>query len=84
MDANPNPNPNPTPNDEAALAAAAAAEAAKAKTKPAEKLVKVRVLAECSWGPIGTVALVPKAVADAGGDVDANPAAVAYAESLKP
>lgn len=50
--------------------------------KPAKK-VKVRVLVDCSLGKCNDVVeLDADAVASHGGEVDAHPSAVAYAEKL--
>lgn len=52
-----------------------------------EKAVKVRVLVACAYGQPDDVAELPAAVAKAAvadGLVDADKAAVAYAQSLKP
>lgn len=55
------------------------------KTKPTGE-VKVRVLADCIHGRVNDVVTLPAdvaAIAVEHGEVDAAPAAVAYAESLK-
>lgn len=53
--------------------------------KPAEK-TKARVLLDCAYGKVDQVIEIEAAdlaVAQASGQVDTDPAAVAYAESLK-
>lgn len=55
-----------------------------AKKKAAEGQVKARVLVDCHLGKIDeVVTLEATEVAQCAGLVDADPAAVAYAESLK-
>lgn len=53
-----------------------------AKAKVADGQVKARVLSDGVFGKVNDVVVVDKAVADAAGDLDAHPDAVAYAESL--
>lgn len=52
------------------------------KTKSEDGQVKARVLVDCAHGKCNDVVLVPLSVADASPELDANPDAVAYAESL--
>ena len=47
------------------------------------EIVKVRVLGGSIYGKVNEVVEVPAAVAAATPELDADPAAVAYAESLK-
>jgi len=55
-----------------------------AKKQAAEGQVKARVLVDCHLGKVDeVVALEAAEVAQCAGLVDADPAAVAYAESLK-
>lgn len=54
----------------------------KPAVKAAEGQVKVRVLVDCEHGKSGDVAVVDAKIVDSlAGVVDANPDAVAYAES---
>ena len=53
-----------------------------APTSSKGKLVKARVLVECEHGKPNEVVTVSAAVAKASDQLDADPAAVAYAESL--
>lgn len=53
------------------------------KPVPNEGMVKARVLVDCNYGKVNDVVQITQAEADASGDVDAHPDAVAYAESLK-
>lgn len=54
-----------------------------AKNQPAEGMVKARVLLDCAYGKVDSVVEVTQAeAAAAAGQLDADPAAVAYAESL--
>lgn len=54
-----------------------------AKKDEAPKTVKARVLIDCHFGKVDDVVEVDEDVAAASSDLDANPDAVAYAESLK-
>ena len=53
-----------------------------ATKKHTEELVKARVLAEGQYGRVNDVVKVAPAEAEASGELDASPEAVAYAESL--
>lgn len=69
--------------DEAKQSQAADQPAAERKIVDAVSQVKVRVLCDCVYGKCGDVALIDAdQVASLTGVVDADPAAVAYAESL--
>lgn len=68
-----------------ATAEAAAADAAGKQPEPPakrERMVKARVLFDGTHGKINSVVTVPASVAREADDLDPNPAAVAYAESL--
>lgn len=55
-----------------------------AKDQKPESKIKVRVLRECAHGAPGDVAEIDAALVESlAGVVDADPAAVEYAESLK-
>lgn len=57
--------------------------ATKKQSTPADGLVKVRILVDCTYGKVNDVVEITQAEAEASSDVDAHPDAVAYAESLK-
>ena len=46
------------------------------------KLVSARVLTDCAFGKANSIAMVPADVAEASTELDANEAAVAYAQLL--
>lgn len=52
--------------------------------KKDEPVVKARVLVDGGYGAVNDVVEVPESEAKASSDLDADPDAVAYAESLKP
>jgi hypothetical protein len=53
-----------------------------AKPKVAEGQVKARVLVDGAFGKVNDIVVVDKAMAEAAGDLDPHPEAVAYAESI--
>ena len=55
---------------------------AKNQTPTAAETVKARVLVDGAYGKANDVVDVPAAEAETSGELDANPEAVAYAESL--
>lgn len=55
---------------------------AKNQTPTAAETVKARVLVDGAYGKVNDVVEVPAAEAEASGELDAHPDAVAYAESL--
>ncbi|CAN7493433.1 hypothetical protein LJR074_003388 [Acidovorax sp. LjRoot74] len=55
---------------------------AKNQTPTAAETVKARVLVDGAYGKVNDVVDVPAAEAEASGELDAHPDAVAYAESL--
>lgn len=70
--------------DQSAAKPAAPTHAPAEKTPDAPAQVKVRVLVQCDHGAPNDVAIIDEAALKSlEGIVDADPAAVAYAESLK-
>lgn len=52
------------------------------KPKSEDAQVKARVLVDCAHGKCNDVVLVAASIAEGSPELDANPEAVAYAESL--